>query len=92
MIKSFRHKGLKDFFETGTLKGIQPKHAKRLEIILDLLNAAVDVKDVNFPGSNLHSLKGNRFGYWALSVSGNWRITFKFIQGHPCDVDYEDYH
>jgi toxin HigB-1 len=88
MIKSFSHKGLEDFFYDGTKKGIQPKHAQKIGDVLDLLDAAETVEDMNFPGSGLHPLKGDRKGEWAVKVSGNWRITFKFIEGNAHDEDY----
>lgn len=92
MIRSFAHKGLEDFFYDGTLKGIRPNHAHRLSQLLDQLHASADVRDMNFPGSGLHPLKGNRKGYWAVKVSGNWRVTFRFEAGDAHVVDYEDYH
>jgi len=92
MIKTFTHKGLEDFFYDGTKKGIQPNYAQKIEDILDLLDAALKVEDMNFPGSGLHQLKGDRKGEWAVKVSGNWRITFKFSDGHAYDVNLEDYH
>jgi proteic killer suppression protein len=92
MIKSFSHKGLEDFFYDGVKKGIQPKHARKIGDILDLLDAAGTVEDMSFPGSGLHPLKGDRKGEWAVEVSGNWRITFKYVNGNAHDVSYEDYH
>ncbi len=92
MIKSFKHKGLEDFFYTGKKKGIRPEHANRLERILDRLNAANDVKDMNYPGSDLHKLTGNKRGQYAVKVSGNWRIFFEFVEGDVYVVDYDDYH
>lgn len=92
MIVSFKHKGLKRFFETGTKKGIQPQHADRLAMILDLLAAATEVRDMNFPGSGLHLLEPKQAGVWAVKVSGNWRITFVFENGEAHQVDYLDYH
>ncbi len=92
MIKSIRHKGLKKFFLNGIKKGIQPKHAEKLADLLDLLNAAKVVGDMNFPGSELHPLKGELQGYWAVNVSGNWRVVFRFVDGYAYDVDYVDYH
>ena len=92
MVKSFRHKGLQKFFFDGTKKGIQPKHAEKLADILDLLEAASEIQDMNFPGSDLHPLKGNLRGYWSVKVSGNWRIVFRFDNGDVFDVDYVDYH
>ena len=92
MIKSFRHKGLQKFFFDGTKKGIQPKHAEKLADILDLLDATSEIEDMNFPGSDLHPLKGDLRGFWSVNVSGNWRIIFRFENGDAFDVDYVDYH
>ena len=92
MIKSFHHKGLQKFFFNGTKKGIQPKHAEKLADILDLLDAATEIRDMNFPGSDLHPLKGDLRGFWSVKVSGNWRIIFRFEKGEVFDVDYVDYH
>ena len=92
MIKSFKHKGLEDFFYTGSKKGIKPDHAKRLSRILDRLNAAYEIKDMNYPGSFLHQLSGDKKGLNAVKVSGNWRVFFKFIEGDAYIVDYNDYH
>ena len=92
MIRSFRHKGLEDLFYDGTKKGIQPKHVNRLLLILDVLDAATNPQDINFPGSNLHQLQPRKDNRWAVKVSGNWRVTFTFEEGEIYDVDYEDYH
>ena len=92
MIKSFAHKGLEVFFFTGSTKGIQVKPSRRLSMILDLLNHAVVAADMDFPGSRLHMLKGNLAGVWSVTVSGNWRITFRFEDGNAYIVDYQDYH
>ena len=92
MIKSFRHKGLQKFFFDETKRGIQPKHAEKLADILDLLDAASEIGDMNFPGSDLHPLKGHLRGFWSVKVSGNWRIIFRFEKGDAFDVDYVDYH
>jgi proteic killer suppression protein len=92
VIKSFRHKGLKDFFETGKRRAIPAELALRIQIRLDVLDAATVVRDINVPGFRLHELKGNRTGTLSLSVSGNWRITFRFEGGDAYDVDLEDYH
>ena len=91
-IKSFRHKGLEGFFATGNKRGIQGKHADRLRLILGLLNAAADPRDLRLPGLDLHELQGARKGTWAVSVSGNWRVTFGFANKEAARVDYEDYH
>ena len=92
MIKSFAHKGLEDFFHDGTAKGIQAKHAARLRYILDLLDYAGVVEDMDFPGSGLHQLKGKLKRIWSVKVSGNWRLTFRFEDGNAYVVDYQDYH
>ena len=92
MIRSFRHKGLKDFFETGSKRGIRPELASRIGRRLDVLEAAQELSDIDAHGFNLHRLKGDRQGEWAISVSGNWRITFRFVKGEALDINLEDYH
>lgn len=92
MIRSFRHKGLRLFFETGNVSGIQAAHAKRLRLILSRLHAAARPQDMNLPGLQLHELKGSRSGTWAVNVSGSWRITFRFEGQDAETVAYEDYH
>lgn len=91
MIRGFRHKGLGRFFETGSKSGIRTQHAERLRLILGRLNAATAPGDMALPGLDLHPLKGDRKGTWAVSVSGNWRVTFKFVGKDADAVDYEDY-
>jgi len=90
MIQTFRHKGLRKFFESGSLAGIQPHHAKRLRMLLTALDTAQSIEDMNVPGFRLHPLKGS--GRWSVWVNGNWRMTFEFKDGHAYAVDYEDYH
>lgn len=92
MIRTFKHKGLRAFFHTGTTKGIRADHAKRLVQILGLLNLAMDAHDMDIPGFDLHPLKGNLNEYWSVSVNGNWRIIFRFIENDVELVDYLDYH
>lgn len=92
MIKSFAHKGLEDFFYDGTTKGIPPKHTTKLRLRLDRLENAVTVQDMNAPGYDLHPLKGAMKGHWAVKVSGNWRLTFRFENGNAYVVNYQDYH
>ena len=92
MIISFQHKGLKKFYETGSSSGIQTQQVKRLRLILGALDAATEIRDMNFPGSGLHPLKGKYKDFWSLAVSGNWRIIFKFKNGEVELVDYLDYH
>jgi len=92
MIASFQHKGLRRFFETGSVAGIQPAHAKRLSTLLGLLNAASEAADMDLPGLRFHALKGFRPTRWSVQVSGNWRLTFELSNGNAHVVDYEDYH
>jgi proteic killer suppression protein len=92
VIRSFKHKGLARFFRSGNTAGIQAAHAKRLRLILGRLHAASDARDMDLPGLRLHSLTGNRIGVWSVTVSGNWRVTFRFEDGDAEIVNYEDYH
>ena len=92
MIKSFKHKGLEEFFYTGVKKGIKSEQADRLERILDRLHAAAELKDMNYPGSNLHKLTGDKKDQYAVKVSENWRLFFEFVDGDAYVVDYDDYH
>lgn len=92
MIRSFKHKGLERFFLKGIKSGIQMKHGARLRLILGRLGASVEPTDMDLPGLGLHRLRGRRKGTWAVSVSGNWRLTFRFEGKDAVDVDYEDYH
>ena len=92
MIQSFRHKGLRRFYESGSAAGIQPKHAKRLRMLLSALDTAQTIDDMAVSGFNLHPLKGQGKGRWSIWVNGNWRVTFEFRDGHAYVLDYEDYH
>jgi len=92
VIRGFKHKGLEKFFTTGTKSGIQAQHNERLRVILARLSAAVAPADMNLPGLDLHQLKGDRKGTWAVKVSGNWRLTFTFVGKDADAVNYEDYH
>lgn len=92
MIVSFRHKGLKLFFAAGATGGIQPHHAKRLRMQLGALQTANHIDDMDIPGFRLHPLKGTSKGRWAITVNGNWRLTFEFQSGDVYVLDYEDYH
>jgi proteic killer suppression protein len=92
MIRSFKHKGLERFFLKGTKSGIQAKHAPKLRLILGRLHASVNAKDMNLPGLYLHLLSGDKAGIWSVKVSGNWRVTFRFVDGDAEIVNYEDYH
>lgn len=92
MIKSFRHKGLAEFFRTGKARRIQAKHAKRLQLILTMLNAATHPCQMDAPGLRLHPLKGKPKGRWAVDVDENYRVVFRFERDHAVEVDYGDYH
>ena len=92
MITSFRHKGLRKYFETGSLAGIQPAHTSRLKMQLAALDTAQTIEDMNIPGFRLHPLKGSERGRWSIWVNGNWRVTFEFENGNAFVLDYEDYH
>jgi proteic killer suppression protein len=92
MIKSFKHKGLQRFFETGSTAGIQAADKQKLRMRLAALDTAVVLADIDLPGFHLHPLKGKLQGLWAIDVSKNWRITFQFQDGDVYIVNYEDYH
>ena len=92
MIKTFKNKELEKFFNTGHGKVPQPIHRRRVGMILDLLNAAVEISDMNFPGSYLHKLEPHSEERYAVKVSGNWRIVFIFKNGEAYEVEYVDYH
>jgi len=92
MIKSFKHKGLEKFFAEGVASGIKAEHKARLEERLQALHTAFTIDDMDIPGWRLHSLKGKKNGLWSINVSGNWRVVFKFEDGHAYIVNYEDYH
>lgn len=92
MIKSFEHKGLQAFFETGNKAGIQPHHAPKLARLLARLHAAKVPEDMNVPRWRLHPLVGSLAGHYSVFVNGNWRLTFRFDDGDAVLVDYQDYH
>lgn len=92
MIKSFKHKGLKLFYETGSTKGIKPAHKQKLRIRLAAIDTAICIDDIDLPGFRLHPLKGDKEDLLAIDVSKNWRVVFKFEDGNAYIVDYEDYH
>ena len=92
MILSFRHRGVEAFFTTGSKAGIQAAHAVKLGARLRRLNEAAKPQDMNLPGWRLHPLKGELKGHWSAWVSGNWRLTFRFVGPDAELVDYLDYH
>jgi proteic killer suppression protein len=92
MIVNIEHKGLADLCWKDLSKGVMQSHVKRLKQILSSLDDAQTVDDMNLPGLRLHALKGNMNGFYAVSVSGNWRVTFRFADGNAYDVNLVDYH
>ena len=92
MIRSFRHRGLKALYDGRTAKRVSPEHVGKLRDILAVLDRSRGPEDMSLPGFRLHPLKGDLHGHYAVSVSGNWRVTFRFEGGHALEVDYIDYH
>lgn len=92
MIKSWKHKGLKQFYLTSAKAGIKPEHAKRLTLLLQLLDSAEEPKELNLPGFYFHALQGNLAGHYSVRVNGNWRMIFQFEGNDAVLVDYLDYH
>ena len=92
MITSFKHKGLGLFFTKGSYKGIPAQYGSRIERMLDRLDASKEAEDMDLPGYKFHELKGKRKGVYSVSVSGNWRITFRFDGDNVIEVDLGDYH
>ena len=92
MIKSWKHKGLKTFFDTGKTSGIINAHAKKLKVILQLLNAANKPERLDLSGMRFHPLKGDKKGYFSVTVRANWRVIYKFECEDAILVDYLDYH
>lgn len=92
MIKSFKHKGLELFFGTNSKRLLDTRDLAKITRILDRLDAAMVVKDVDIPGWDLHELKGKRKGVWSVAVRKNWKITFIFKNGDIYDINLEDYH
>ena len=92
MIASFRHRGLKALYDGRTARRVAPEHMERLRDILAALDRSRGPERMNLPGFRLHPLKGRLEGHHSVSVSGNWRVTFRFEDGSAMDVDYVDYH
>jgi len=92
LIRSIKHKGLKRFFESGDRKGLPAPYIEKIYLVLAVLDSASDISLINLPGGRMHGLSGDRKGYWSLSISRNWRITFRFDGQDITDVDFEDYH
>ena len=92
MIRRFRHRGLKGMYERGDASRVGPALADRVALALADLDDACKPSDLDLPGYRLHPLKGELKGYWSISISGNWRVIFRFENGDACDVDLIDYH
>jgi proteic killer suppression protein len=92
LIGNIRHKGLAALYYDDQAKGVKQSLVKRLRYILALLDTAFTVEDMNLPALKLHRLKGDLAGFYAVSVSGNWRVIFRFAEGQAIDVDLIDYH
>jgi proteic killer suppression protein len=92
LIQSFKHKGLEKFYFYDSKAGIQPAHAEKLREQLTALHFAESAEDMNNPGWRFHRLHGDLSGYWSVRVNGNWRLTFRFMDGCAEAVDYQDYH
>jgi proteic killer suppression protein len=93
MIRSFRHKGLRRLFEDDDARGVPSQFAGKLRNILSFLDAAATPEQAApFPGLRLHPLKGDMRGMWSLTVTGTWRVVFRFEAGDAYDVDLTDYH
>ena len=92
MIENFKHKGLKRLFENGESKGLLADHVEKIENILAVLNRAARPSDMDLPGFKVHPLKGDRKGFYGVTVRANWRVIFRFEEGNACDVELIDYH
>lgn len=92
MIRGFRHKGLGQLYKSGDRRRVRPDQVDRIERILARLEQASAASDMALPGYRLHPLKGALSGYWSVTVSGNWRLIFRFEGGDAFDVDLVDYH
>jgi proteic killer suppression protein len=91
MIRNFRHRGLKLLFDRGDRSKIRPDLIAKVERVLARLDASAEARDMDVPGFGLHAMTGDRKGFWSVVVSRNWRVIFRFEDGHACDVDFVDY-
>jgi proteic killer suppression protein len=92
MIRTFRHRGLKRLFHDGNPSGVRAEQRARVSDVMANLDTALRPSDVDLPGYRLHALKGERKGFWSITINGNWRITLRFLDGDCFDVDLVDYH
>lgn len=91
VIRKFRHRGLEQFYN-GNPGRISPELRAKVERVLDVLNVAEGPRQVDLPGYRLHALKGDLCGLWSITISGNWRIIFRFVDSDVSDIDLVDYH
>ena len=92
MIQSIRHKGLRLYYEEGNGAKLPKEQLVKINRILTALDAVSSEDDIKALGSGIHQLKGNYLGFWALTVTANYRIIFRFEVPDVVDVDYLDYH
>jgi len=92
VIRSFRHKGLKEVFRKGQSARVPSELVGRIRRRLDVLDQAADRTELNLPGFDLHQLSGHRPPRYAISINGPWRITFEWDRGDAVNVDLEQYH
>lgn len=92
MIKTIKHRGLRRLYEDDDSSGVLNQHLGKIRRILLALDQAGEIRALDLPGFRLHPLKGDLKGFWSITVSGNWRIIFRFEQGDAFDVDLVDYH
>jgi len=92
MIKTIKHRGLRRLYEDNDSSGVLSQYVAKIRRILLALDNAEDIRALDLPGFRLHPLKGDLVGFWSVTVSGNWRIIFRFEQGDAFDVDLVDYH
>lgn len=92
MIVSFKHRGLRRLYETGDTRGVRHDQVSRIRRVLSALDMAAVIDDMALPGMRLHPLRGDYAGFWSVSISGNWRIIFRFENACASDVDLVDYH
>jgi len=92
VIGSFKHKGLREFFETGNSRKLSVQNSARVRRILLALDAATKAEQMDLPGFKFHALKGNLAGRYSVWATANYRITFAFDGEHATNVDLEDYH
>ena len=92
MILSYKNKALKLLLNEGISRGLPPELAKKIRYRLEAINSVTNPNQLRISGYKLHELEGDKAGTWAIRISGNWRITFKFKNEDAYDVDFEDYH